>query len=120
MSLLAISIFESVVQKNIRLDNQFNRFAYMASAASVFLVVGLCGFSLGKRATVQVITVLVGLSILSNFGHAYKFRAFWKVERSLNWQLAWRAPDIEPGALVVIARPRMGLWLEDLRVLTRY
>jgi hypothetical protein len=114
MSLLANSIFDCAVQKNVRLDDQFNRFAYMASAASVFLVVGLCGFSLGKRATVHVITVLVGLSILSNFGHAYKYRSFWQVERSLSWQLAWRAPDIEPGALVVIARPRVGLWLEDL------
>jgi hypothetical protein len=114
VSLLAIGMFDSVVQKNVRLDNQFNRFAYMASAASVFLVVGLCGFSLGKRATVHVITVLVGLSILSNFSHAYKYRAFWQVERSLSWQLAWRAPDIEPGALVVIVRPRVGLWLEDL------
>jgi hypothetical protein len=76
VSLLAIGMFDSVVQKNVRLDNQFNRFAYMASAASVFLVVGLCGFSLGKRATVHVITVLVGLSILSNFSHAYKYRAF--------------------------------------------
>jgi hypothetical protein len=114
VSLLAIGMFDSVVQKNVRLDNQFNRFAYMASAASVFLVVGLCGFSLGKRATVHVITVLVGLSILSNFSHAYKFKAFWKEERSLSWQLAWRVPDIEPGALVVIVRPRVGLWLEDL------
>ena len=43
-------------------------------------------------------------------------KKFWEMERSLNWQLAWRAPDIEPGTLVVIARPRVGFWLDDFEI----
>ena len=116
VSLLAISIFHCVVNKNVRLDQDSDRFAYPASAASVFLVVGLSGFALGRRASVRFVTVLIGLSILSNFSHAYQYRAFWRLERSLSWQLAWRAPEIEPGSLVVFVMPRLGHWPEDLKI----
>lgn len=114
VSLLAISVFQCVTKKNVRLDYHEDRFAYSASAAAVFLVLGLSGSCFGRRATVPLVTLLVGLSTLSNFGNAYTFKRLWSAERSLNWQLAWRAPDIEPGTVVVIARPRQGSWLNDL------
>jgi len=116
VALLAISVFQCVTKKNVRLDDQADRFAYSASAATVFLVLGLSGFCLGKRATVPLVTLLIGLSTLSNFGNAYTFKRLWAAERSLHWQLAWRAPDIEPGTVVVIARPRLGSWLDDLEL----
>jgi hypothetical protein len=116
VSLLAIGVFQSVTKKNVRLADEDDRFAYAASAASVFLVVGLSGYCLGGRATVPLVTLLVGLSTLSNHGNAHKFKRLWAAERSLNWQLAWRAPDIEPGTLVVIARQPLGSWLDDLEI----
>ena len=116
LSLLIMSIFQCVVKRNVRLDDESDRFAYSASAAAVFLVVGLSGFSLGRRATVHFITLLIGLSILSDFSHAYIYKHSLEMERSLNWQLAWHAPDIEPGTLVVIARPRVGFWLDDFEI----
>jgi hypothetical protein len=113
LSLLAIGLFQCVTRKIGHLEGEDNRLVYSAGVAAVFLVLGLSGSLLGKRATATLVTLLVGLSTLSNFGHAYTFKRLWAAERSLNWQLAWRAPDIEPGTLVVVARPRQGSWLDD-------
>ena len=112
VSMLAVSMFECILGTNVRLADQFDRFAYSASVPSVLLVMGVAGAFLSRRGIVALVTLLVWLSILANFGSAYTFKRLWDAQRSVNWQLAWRAPDIEPGTLVVIALPREGSWTE--------
>ncbi len=116
ISLLTTSMLQCFVMKNIRLNDETDRFAYASSLGVVFLVLGLSRLGIGRRAMPYFTTFLIALSILSDFSHSYMYKRFWDMERSLNWQLSWRAPDIAPGTLVVIARPRLGFWLDDFQV----
>lgn len=110
ISLPAIAAFQSLTRKIGHLEGENNRFTYVAGVAAVFLVLGLSGTLLGRRGTVALATLLVGLSTLSNLAHGATYKRWWDAERSLIWQLAWRAPEIEPGTVVVVARPRPDDW----------
>ncbi|MDO8687672.1 MAG: hypothetical protein Q7K41_03690 [Dehalococcoidales bacterium] len=54
---------------------------------------------------VWVLAVLVGLSIATQISNANVYREDWKVQRDLWWQLSWRAPELEPGAVLVVHDP---------------
>ncbi len=112
-ALPAIAAFQILTRKLGHLEGENNRFTYLTGVAAVFLVLGLSGTFLGRRGTAALVTLLVGLSTLSNLGHGATYKRWWDAERSLIWQLAWRAPEIEPGTVVVVARARPGDWTQD-------
>lgn len=53
----------------------------------------------------MLLAALLVSGVLTQFGSATYYRAFWKVEREAWWQLSWRAPQIEDGTTVVVAMP---------------
>ena len=48
-----------------------------------------------------VIVSLVGISVSTQILNADNWGQYWQFQRSLWWQLAWRAPDIEDNTLVM-------------------
>lgn len=49
-----------------------------------------------------VLVVLVGISVSTQILNADSWGRFWQFQRSLWWQLTWRAPDIEDNTLVMV------------------
>jgi len=49
-----------------------------------------------------VLVALVGISVSTQILNADSWGRFWQFQRSLWWQLTWRAPDIEDNTLVMV------------------
>jgi hypothetical protein len=65
------------------------------------LATGLLDLLPDPRQGIVLVAVLVGLSIGLQFYNASLFRAEAELQKSFAWQLAWRAPALEPGTLLV-------------------
>lgn len=64
-----------------------------------------------RRQQLIIIGLLVGLSMGFHLQNANRFRHNWVNQKSMFWQLVWRAPDVMPGtAIIFLERP---LWLTN-------
>jgi tetratricopeptide (TPR) repeat protein len=80
----------------------FDRFTLITMLGTSMLVAGLAGlietrFPLGSL----LVALLVGLSVGIQFQHRLEYRQEWLSQKNFFWQLAWRAPDIRPGTMVI-------------------
>ncbi|MCU0488019.1 MAG: hypothetical protein MUE67_03590 [Anaerolineales bacterium] len=51
-----------------------------------------------------ILAVLAGLATSFHFYNAHLYRQEWAAQRDFFWQLAWRAPQIKPGTLLLTSR----------------
>lgn len=49
--------------------------------------------------------LFIGVSVAANFLNGWAFKKEWDIQRSLWWQLAWRAPQVKPGTFLFIDIP---------------
>jgi hypothetical protein len=84
---------------------RFSHYALPASLGLVFLVVGLVGLISNRRVQTTLLSLLIGLSVLTHQGlgaaavnEEAKIAAFWN-------QMVWRAPSIAPGATLLVYYP---------------
>jgi hypothetical protein len=54
-----------------------------------------------RTARLAFVSALVGLAVISHLQRANEFRWAWQDQVRFYWQLAWRAPDLEPGTAVL-------------------
>ena len=67
---------------------------------SLLLVVGL-DMVIKPRFQVLLMSLLVGLAIGSHYQNTVVYREEWRELRNYFWQLAWRAPGLEPGTIII-------------------
>jgi hypothetical protein len=48
---------------------------------------------------------LIAVGLMTQFFSAAFYRDFWKAERAMWWQLAWRAPGLQPGTTLIASLP---------------
>ncbi len=66
------------------------------------VLVGLVNLLPGKLVVRQaILAVLVGLAAGYQIRVATEYRRDWNAQKNLFWQLAWRAPAIKPGTVIV-------------------
>lgn len=78
------------------------RDALPASVGAVLLMVGLGYRLLPRQAASACLIFLLGISIYTQLNHSRTFTLGWERQRSLWWQLSWRAPQIGPGTVLVV------------------
>jgi hypothetical protein len=89
---------------NLSVDLQFpwDRFALAFMPGSCILIVVLLEWIVRTRAQkVALLTLVVAFSIGANLQTANSYRREWNTQKDLFWQMAWRAPGLKPGTLVV-------------------
>jgi hypothetical protein len=67
------------------------------------LVTGLVFLYASPQARPWIIAALVGVSAMTHFNNGNYYRNVWRDEMNLWWQMAWRAPAIEPGTVLAIS-----------------
>lgn len=77
-----------------------DRFALAGLFGASLLLVSLVRF-LGGRRGIWLAAVLIGLSIGTQMRFANQYRWDWDRQLQTYWQLAWRAPALEPGTVLV-------------------
>lgn len=86
----------------IGLDFPWDRFTLAMMIGTSLLVGGLVVLLTRSRTQSAIlIGILVGLAVGLHFQNANHFRREWDSQKAFFWQLAWRAPGIEPGTLLL-------------------
>ncbi|MBN1149194.1 MAG: hypothetical protein JXA78_18180 [Anaerolineales bacterium] len=80
----------------------WDRFTLPMMAGVSLLLAGLIGLLPGaRRVGVVVVGIAVGLAAGWHFQVALTYRVEWLTQRDFFWQLAWRAPGIQPGTMLL-------------------
>ncbi|MBN1149193.1 MAG: hypothetical protein JXA78_18175 [Anaerolineales bacterium] len=91
-----------VTDLHIDLFFPWDRFTLLLMIGVSILFVGLLELALRRyMLRVIVIGLAVGLACGAHFLLAVKYRQDWSFQRTFFWQLAWRAPGLEPGTALM-------------------
>lgn len=95
----------------IRFEFPLDRLTLPFIIGSSLLLVGLVELLIqSPNMRHGLLAVIAALGISSQFGNAVDYRQDWKYQNSFFWQLAWRAPAVQPGTIFVLHE------LEDLHL----
>jgi len=86
----------------ISLSHPASRFTLPFMLGVSLILAGLIEYI--PRATLRsiVLTVLIGLAVGSQFLWSTDYLRDWQSQKTLFWQLTWRAPGLKPGTLVLM------------------
>jgi hypothetical protein len=73
----------------------------MMFGASLALAGGVVWIARTALQKALVFGILTGLAVGFHFYNANLYRQDWNLQKSFFWQLAWRAPGLQPGTLVL-------------------
>ncbi len=99
---LVILVPFNAAGKNVVFVGQGDRYALPGALGTVFVVGGLLFHYLKGRSRQIVLLGLVAMSVVVHYFSAAWYRDFWTFERKVWWQMIWRAPAIERGAMLFI------------------
>lgn len=85
----------------IKLRFPWDRFTLAMMLGASILVVGLIDLLRAHRLKVVILGVLVGLAVGLHYQTGLAYSQLWETQKSLFWQLTWRAPAIEPSTLLI-------------------
>lgn len=89
---------------NLRIELFFpnDRFTTPMMVGGSLLLGGLISLVPRRRLiNVILVSVLVGLAASMHFSDARGYRQEWQALKNWFWQLSWRAPQIEPGTIIL-------------------
>ncbi|MFZ6026475.1 MAG: hypothetical protein ACOYYS_02055 [Chloroflexota bacterium] len=90
------------------LFESFGRFTLTASVGLAFVLAGVLA-ALGPRLRTGLVVALVGLAVMAHSANAIRHAENWDVVRNFWWQVSWRAPQIEPGTLLIASYAGQGI-----------
>ena len=94
-----------VTNLHLELVFPWDRLTMPMMLGASLLLVGLLTYLLSHRtAWSLVLGLLVGLAVGWHYQLAWDYRQDWLAQRDFFWQLAWRAPGLEPGTLLLTSR----------------
>jgi hypothetical protein len=79
-----------------------NRFTLPFMFGACLIVVGLVALIPWQSLRYLLVVLLVGLAVGKQFLWADDYRDDWNTQKSLFWQLTWRAPGIKPDTLLLL------------------
>lgn len=87
----------------IRFEFPLDRLTLPFIIGSALLLVGLAELLIQPALIrTSLLATVAALAISSQFANAAEYRQDWKYQNSFFWQLAWRAPAIQPGTIVLL------------------
>lgn len=92
---------------DLRLELAFpwDRFTLALIPGSVLLIISIVGLLTVPRPWVAIaaISLLVGISAGMHLHNGLTYRRDWMEQRAFFWQLAWRAPALNPGTMLLVS-----------------
>jgi hypothetical protein len=85
----------------IELRFPWDRFTLAMMPGASFLFAGLILLIRQTRWQWIVLSVMIGLAVGAHFETANIYRRDWNQQTAFFWQLAWRAPGIQPGTALI-------------------
>lgn len=104
-----------ITGRDVRWESGFDRYSLHVSIGVSILLIGLLYRFVRPRARLVVTLGLIGIAIATHFSNGVSWKQAWDSQRELWWQLAWRAPDIDDGTVLVARIPDYGFF-EDYEI----
>ena len=96
--------------RDINFTGGYDKYTLQASPAVAILLAGLIyGFIRGHGREV-VLGMLIFMGVATHVLNAYHWERFWENEKTLWWQLYWRAPGLKDGTVLLTSIPEEGFY----------
>jgi len=108
LGLVAVAIPSAVIVvlgRNVLFGTQWDRYTTQSMLGVALLVIGAILYYLRGSARWTVFFSLLFLAVMTHYHSAAYHARFWNYERNIVWQLAWRAPGLQPGTTVITSLP---------------
>jgi hypothetical protein len=104
MGLIGVSagVVPIIIANRVVTFNRFSHYALPASLAAVMLIVGLVYMLTDRRIRLAIMSVLIGLSVLTHHAVAAQTRNEEALINDFWHQVAWRAPALRSGTMLVV------------------
>ena len=116
MVILVTSLPLIVAGRDVSFSFQWDRYTVQSILGVALLITGIAFHSVRTPARWVLLLALVASGVMTQYFSAVYYRDFWKEEKSIWWQLSWRAPDLQPGTTIVAAPPPGFRFLEEYEV----
>ncbi len=104
-----------ISNRSINLLDAYKSYGLHPSAGAILIVMGLLEL-LRPKARFAVLLALLFLSMTTNSLNIDYWKTLWQMERSMWWQVAWRAPNIANDTFVMAYAPTGYLYMQDYEV----
>jgi len=101
--------------RDVRWGNGYDRYTLQATLAASLVTVGSLWAFTRPAFRRWALMGLLALAIVTQYLNGLHWAGFWEAQQQLWWQLAWRAPQIEPGTVLLAELPVDGYY-EDYEV----
>ncbi len=99
-----------VAGRDATFSGGYDKYTLHASPAVAILLAGLLfGFVRG-RGRPALLALLLVMGVATHTLNMDHWQRFWENEKSLWWQLTWRAPGLQDGTILVASIPEEGLF----------
>lgn len=102
--------------RQVLFQDTFDRYTLVASIGAVMAVTGGIYTFLKPNHWIYAISILVIISIMTQFNNYAYYRDFWNYERQVWWQMSWRIPQIKEGTVLVAVLPEGYNLAEDYEI----
>lgn len=82
-----------------------DHYTHQLILGAVLFLLGLLLLSLKRRTLPLFLSLLVGTAVFTHYQNTARIRDFWAIQKSVWWQLAWRAPQLDDNTLLFINLP---------------
>ncbi len=101
--------------RDVRWGNGYDRYTLQATLAASMVTVGLLWAFTRPALRRWILMGLVALALTTHYLNGRHWANFWEAQQQLWWQLSWRAPQMEPGTVLLAELPVDG-YFEDYEV----
>ena len=95
----------TIANRHISFDGLEDHYTLHIAIGVVPLILGSIFLCNKKRGRLWLPLGLLFLSVLTHFSNTVYFRNAWEVQQQLWWELAWRAPQLEDGTVIMVNLP---------------
>ncbi len=88
--------------RDVRWDSGFDRYTLQVTSGAALIVACFLWFSVKPSVRSGILIGLTILSILTHYLNAVVWRDAWANQKLFWWQMSWRAPQLEPGTVLLV------------------
>ncbi len=103
---LSITLPLVLLNRKVNYDNAYVHYTFPLMLGAVLIVIGFVNSCIQKqKVRIILFSLLTAVAVFTQMANGIHFQKHWQIQRSLWWQLSWRAPDIKADATVVVFTP---------------
>jgi hypothetical protein len=105
-----------LVGREVRFDSYMDRYTLQSSALAALTLAALIGLLPRPSWRAAAVMGFAALALLTHTLNAANYREVWRLQRSLWWQLSWRAPQLKPDTVLIPFMPDGYRFVEDFEI----